>query len=426
MSRHAEQSRAFLEAIRDDPDDDSHRLIFADWLDDNGDPDRAEFIRAQCELARPLLAADRRAALQKRETELLQAHRAAWLGPLHRVVTWEADQFRRGFLEVMKVRPRTMIDLADEFRARVPAAIVNLYGGFGAPALKALATAPGMEWVAGLRFEYPRMPESGLIQIGESAGLPRLTAITIQGGAFTSGGLRTLFTSPHRQALRRLSLDLSSFRNTADPDSAAELSNAEVTFRLQTLRLPWLQISTAGAVAFAGAEHLADLRELGLAFNEIGDEGVLALARSPHLRNLTTFDLMRNQLTARAVQAFSESTLIDGIRHLTLSQNKIGDDGARMLAACPRLGQLAFLELRSTGITDAGVEALAASPFLANLTEIDFGVNELSDRGSQALLDSPHLRRLERIHIGGQVVGEKLSPAQRKLWLKRLGKGARV
>ena len=35
----------FLAAIRENPDDDAVRLIFADWLEDQGDTDRAEFIR---------------------------------------------------------------------------------------------------------------------------------------------------------------------------------------------------------------------------------------------------------------------------------------------------------------------------------------------------------------------------------------------
>lgn len=42
---------SFLRAILAAPDDDVPRLIFADWLDENGEPERAEFIRVQCELA---------------------------------------------------------------------------------------------------------------------------------------------------------------------------------------------------------------------------------------------------------------------------------------------------------------------------------------------------------------------------------------
>ena len=41
----------FLHEIAANPDDESARLIYADWLEDRGDA-RAEFVRVQCELAR--------------------------------------------------------------------------------------------------------------------------------------------------------------------------------------------------------------------------------------------------------------------------------------------------------------------------------------------------------------------------------------
>jgi uncharacterized protein (TIGR02996 family) len=36
---------AFLQAILDAPDDDTPRLVYADWLEEYGQPDRAAFIR---------------------------------------------------------------------------------------------------------------------------------------------------------------------------------------------------------------------------------------------------------------------------------------------------------------------------------------------------------------------------------------------
>src|SRR5262249_9709898 len=42
----------FLRAICAAPDDDAPRLVFADWLDENAEPERAEFIRLQVRLAR--------------------------------------------------------------------------------------------------------------------------------------------------------------------------------------------------------------------------------------------------------------------------------------------------------------------------------------------------------------------------------------
>ena len=43
---------ALLEAVFAAPDDDAPRLVYADWLDENGHPEQADFIRRQIELYR--------------------------------------------------------------------------------------------------------------------------------------------------------------------------------------------------------------------------------------------------------------------------------------------------------------------------------------------------------------------------------------
>jgi uncharacterized protein (TIGR02996 family) len=91
------EDEAFLRAIWAEPDDDGPRLVYADWLEENGQPQRAEFIRVQCELGRPGVASARRKRLRIREQELLEAHRRQWLGKLRRSpLPWV---FHRGFVE---------------------------------------------------------------------------------------------------------------------------------------------------------------------------------------------------------------------------------------------------------------------------------------------------------------------------------------
>src|SRR5262245_42711851 len=46
------QHDALLRAVLDKPADDSSRLVYADWLEENGESERAEFIRVQCEVVR--------------------------------------------------------------------------------------------------------------------------------------------------------------------------------------------------------------------------------------------------------------------------------------------------------------------------------------------------------------------------------------
>src|SRR5262249_43181590 len=49
-----EEQQGFLQAIIEQPEDDPHRLVFADWLDERGHRSWAQLIRGQCALARLL------------------------------------------------------------------------------------------------------------------------------------------------------------------------------------------------------------------------------------------------------------------------------------------------------------------------------------------------------------------------------------
>ena len=94
---------AFMADIIENPDADGPRLIYADWLDDHGHAERAEFIRVQLELAKPaeengLRPDSRRAELEARERELLAMHGEEWIGRIGDWVTgW---RFRRGMLAI--------------------------------------------------------------------------------------------------------------------------------------------------------------------------------------------------------------------------------------------------------------------------------------------------------------------------------------
>jgi uncharacterized protein (TIGR02996 family) len=89
---------AFLDAMLDEDDVDTSRLIFADWLDEHGQPERGEFLRVQCELASWIPDLDRREELKRREEQLRREYGLAWLGPLAKhCVSW---RFVRGLAHV--------------------------------------------------------------------------------------------------------------------------------------------------------------------------------------------------------------------------------------------------------------------------------------------------------------------------------------
>ncbi len=129
MTHHPEAA-AFLAAIAANPDDDTPRLIFADWLDEHGEPERAEFVRCQIELAKPMpqvLAykgwqsptdttspyatcddpkeAVRRAELRRRERDLWTNHGWGWLNQVPVALPFVHQghhSFRRGFLSRLR------------------------------------------------------------------------------------------------------------------------------------------------------------------------------------------------------------------------------------------------------------------------------------------------------------------------------------
>src|SRR5260370_3542865 len=74
---------AFLADVIENPDDDTPRLVFADWLEEQGDAasaGRAEFIRLQIERARQTpYQPGQKYDLPPRESQLLDKHGKAWL-----------------------------------------------------------------------------------------------------------------------------------------------------------------------------------------------------------------------------------------------------------------------------------------------------------------------------------------------------------
>src|SRR5262245_56818171 len=104
--------------IRAHPEDDGPRLVYADWLDERGDP-RGEFIRVQCELARLPHGGPDRERLRVRESELLAAHRSEWEAPL-RALGATNIAFRRGLPEAVTIGAADFFRHAGELFERAP------------------------------------------------------------------------------------------------------------------------------------------------------------------------------------------------------------------------------------------------------------------------------------------------------------------
>jgi uncharacterized protein (TIGR02996 family) len=107
---------ALLAAVIARPEDDLPRLVFADWLEEHGEPSRATFIRAQ-------IAGDEATA-----AALLREFQAAWDRDLPEWATWQDTKviYRRGFVSELVTTPRRLLRDGHELFAVAPVHAVRL------------------------------------------------------------------------------------------------------------------------------------------------------------------------------------------------------------------------------------------------------------------------------------------------------------
>src|SRR5262245_14756362 len=99
VARSREPNPTLYQAVLDAPDDDAPRLAYADWLDDHGDPDRAQFIRLQCRLARLSTSNANYHRLWTEASQLATRGRRRWLFGRKEDGRWINWHFLRGFPE---------------------------------------------------------------------------------------------------------------------------------------------------------------------------------------------------------------------------------------------------------------------------------------------------------------------------------------
>jgi uncharacterized protein (TIGR02996 family) len=235
---------ALLRAIAAHPEEDTPRLMYADWLEESGRPDRAEFVRVQVEMSRFGANDPARRPWVVRNLQFLRDHVPRWKAELPQLPGVEWGDFNRGLVE--------------EVQAQTEAAVVRHAAVvFAEPAVHVLRLTrltSGRDLAA--------VPE-----------LARVRALRLIGARAEERPLRDLLASPYLGQLTALDLD----GNRAGNGVAAMLADG---------RFPALE-------------------ELWLGSNRIGDAGGDAIADSPHLDRLTLLDLRGNSISATVKTALS-------------------------------------------------------------------------------------------------------------------------
>jgi uncharacterized protein (TIGR02996 family) len=450
------QDRAFLDAIIEDPEDDTPRLVYADWLDEQGESERAELIRLQIELPKLLEKTRRQRELEQREKQLVPEQLAAWC----RQLKLKEDEIglQRGFPEWVCLTPGQFCRHAIDLVRQTPFLELNLCDPFSRAGMKRLADCEQLEHVRRLNLSRCEVDADVLeallaskyltqvrtlnlqacslscdavlaVLAAAAPRLPSLEHLDLRENRLEDEHLVPLLASPLVAQLKQLRL---AYHNRISNSTLERLAAAPSLARLEHLEVDSRSVSAGGLKALLKAPTLTNLKHLELGGARVGNPGAHLLAESPasrslkylgladakvdadgvsflaQSRNLDQLELLelhtglsdeRSRIGNEGLEALANTDHLPGLRHLLLVDQEISDGGMRKLAKSRLLGQLAWLKLNSNPLGDDGVTALAASPQAARLQLLDLYDCSLTSSGGQALVRSPYLKALEYVDL---------------------------
>jgi uncharacterized protein (TIGR02996 family) len=451
-ARPVTQEDAFLQAIIESPDDDAPRLVFADWLDDHGDDERAEAIRLAVRLrGRGPIDLDPEAwALLTRIEDLEQRHGDRWRAAApnldgvylglgeggfltdahiqsveallhHEKRIFSAGPIRR--LSVLLDNPGDA-DLLASCRSLARVRRLGLHGDrpedFG---LSALALSPWLRGVRKLDLSRNYQHSSFLPSLAAAPRWPGLEELDLTLNGFSAAAFRTLGGAPLLSTLKSLNVSRCVLRgqplrellrsthlprlrrflageNFIGPTTVRDLTAVDWQ-HLEVLDLSSNNLTAASARDLAGRPFLARLKRLDLSANRLGDAGVQALAASPWLsRRLRRLDVGFCGVTSKGLEHLAGAGWLGKLAWLDLNGTHIGPAEADVLAAAPLAG-LGYLALSYADLRIRALRKLLGAPWMAGLVCLDLDNTALDDAGARAIAEAPNLDRIARLDLCG-------------------------
>ena len=381
---------ALLRACKELPDEDVHRLVLADWLEENA-TEAAEIalrdlIRAQVEL--DALPADdpNRQPLAARAASLLREHGRAWLGSL------DVDRVNWGLVHGLFV-----MTCHEEDLSRDCLGTPGFPEGWGwverltvlctsSSDLDAMAQAPPLGHVGTLDLRRNVLRKRGAQALARSPILTDLCGLVLSKTSLGRMGLEAITGSPYLTGLARLEMD----DNSLDAASMVLLGRWPGKANLIRLSLAGNAVGD-GMAALLGGERWERLRELSLRDCNLTGAALAALAAAP-LR-LHQLDLSQNlQIDSACLPGLLSARWLGSLERLDLSYTIVGLEGIRALADCERLGGLRHLSYSGQALAPDSLRSIIHSPHLKNLRCLDVRLS--GNRFSQGLLEAARQRGL--------------------------------
>jgi len=325
---------SFVAEIVAAPDDDEPRLVYADYLEERGDP-LGEFIRVQCDLAQMRPGEGRYRELSLRQHQLMQAHGVAWQGVLAGVA--QHVRFERGFPAYAEIRASKFLQWAEVAFQENP--------------VRALKITHVKRHINAFAYFPPLNQVEGLDLSDQQLGPQRTTR---------------LLRSKHLTGLRRLNLR----GNRIDAYAMRVLAKEATLGDLELLDLSDNRLSVAALEHLVRAPCITKLQHLRLASNYLAPAGSHLIAESPQLGSLEGLDLTQTEIHNSGARALTESVTLGELRQLSLGDNGITPEGAMAITRPLRWKKLECLDLSGNSVGDAAAQILARRAILPELTQL--------------------------------------------------------
>lgn len=376
------ERNALLAAVLANPDDDLPRLVFADWLDENGDPDEARFIRSQIALA-TLPEWDPQAVVLRRTRP-----------------EWEKNNtFRRGFGHA--IAAPTLADLKQLMPSTLKVAPIERLGLF---------TATLAQWKTFVRSPW----------------LPNIREIDFESIGAPIEAMRELCHAPGAAGIR--ALRFRSCTSPALPEVLNRLWRSLLGDRLQTLELAQAFGSDSSwfddfMEAFhVGGEKLKSLRLQSMGFGDVNLNRFLVSRAWVHVEQLSIVD-ERGQASVTYLgykdcwpalhtlrfdgvnvnfhnpHSLSTHLLPTKLTVLDLSNSKLHPEACQALAKAEHLAKLRIVRFRHMGCDNWSVRYLCHAKFWKNLVELDLSGNPIDENGAKHLLKRRPPEGLELLRL---------------------------
>lgn len=372
----ASDFEALLKAVFANPAEDTPRLMFADFVEENGDSDRAALIRLQCEHARLKPQAKRFRELTAELKPLLTKLKKR-IEPLPEDVEYT---LRRGFVQL-----KGEFGYIDDIGS-LPARFTDLFRD---------------GWVESVAMRF--LPLDGI-----SYGAASLVA--------QAGELDVSVFPMHENTMVGLVANTATARATGRLARVVVHKNSQKAFDQLVRAAAGDEVSVGGKL---GAERrhgdlnprtfdlllrtgrLSGARAMTLAGRDLGDEQLQSLLDTADLSKLRELWLSEWDLTRAGVAALANGTALRQLIELNFDSVPPGDaafPGIRELAANTGLRNVSTLRLISCGLSDVDVRTLAKSKCFPNLKVLELSQNpDLTEVGVAALLSAAHFPHFTRV-----------------------------